>query len=62
MLTSNETVTLPYTKDQLCDLVADVEKYPEFLPWCNKCKVIKKNSPTHFFAELEVSYKNFKKS
>ena len=25
---------LPYTSRQLFDLVADIESYPEFLPWC----------------------------
>lgn len=25
--------TLPYTPDQLFELVGDVEKYPEFIPW-----------------------------
>jgi coenzyme Q-binding protein COQ10 len=25
---------LPYTPRQLFDLVADIGKYPEFLPWC----------------------------
>lgn len=26
--------TLSYTPEQLFDLAADVERYPEFLPWC----------------------------
>lgn len=25
---------LPYTPEQMFDMVADVERYPEFLPWC----------------------------
>jgi coenzyme Q-binding protein COQ10 len=29
-----EQRVLPYTREQLFDLVADVERYPEFLPWC----------------------------
>ena len=31
---------LPYTAAQVYDLVADVEKYPEFLPWCTEAKVL----------------------
>jgi coenzyme Q-binding protein COQ10 len=29
-----EIKVLPYTPDQLFALVADIESYPEFLPWC----------------------------
>jgi coenzyme Q-binding protein COQ10 len=29
-----ETRILPYTPEQVYALVADVERYPEFLPWC----------------------------
>ena len=28
-----ETRRLPYTAEQMFDLVADVDRYPEFLPW-----------------------------
>lgn len=29
---------LPYTPEQMFDLVADVNKYPQFLPWCIACR------------------------
>jgi len=28
------TALVPYTDEQMFDLVSDVEAYPEFLPWC----------------------------
>ena len=34
MPTHAEQRVLPYTQQQLFDLVADIERYPEFLPWC----------------------------
>ena len=34
MTSHHEKRTVPYTPDQLFELVADVKKYPEFLPWC----------------------------
>ena len=34
MPTHAEKRVLPYTPEQLFDLVADIERYPEFLPWC----------------------------
>ena len=33
MPTHHETRRLPYTAAQMYDLVADVARYPEFLPW-----------------------------
>ncbi|MDE0780632.1 MAG: type II toxin-antitoxin system RatA family toxin [Alphaproteobacteria bacterium] len=29
-----EIRVLPYRPDQIFDLVADIESYPDFLPWC----------------------------
>ena len=34
MPTHAEKRILPYTPEKLYNLVSDVEKYPEFLPWC----------------------------
>ena len=39
MPTHSETRHLPYTAQQMYDLVADVGKYPEFLPWCSGARV-----------------------
>ncbi|UJF25061.1 type II toxin-antitoxin system RatA family toxin [Suttonella sp. R2A3] len=32
---------LPHTAAQMFDLIADVDKYPEFLPWCSAAKLEK---------------------
>jgi coenzyme Q-binding protein COQ10 len=34
-----ETRVLPYTADQMYAVVADIQHYPEFLPWCKKLVV-----------------------
>jgi coenzyme Q-binding protein COQ10 len=34
MPTHAEKRFLPYTPEQVFDLIADIERYPEFLPWC----------------------------
>lgn len=39
MPTHAERRVLPYTREQLFDLVADIERYPEFLPWCLAAKI-----------------------
>ncbi|MEM0976545.1 MAG: type II toxin-antitoxin system RatA family toxin [Pseudomonadota bacterium] len=33
------TRSLPYTVDQMFDLVADVGSYPDFLPWCAGARI-----------------------
>ncbi|MEE3049067.1 MAG: SRPBCC family protein, partial [Pseudomonadota bacterium] len=33
MPTHAERRVLPFSPDQLFDLVADIERYPDFLPW-----------------------------
>ena len=32
----------PYSIEQLFDLVADVEKYSEFLPWIHSCRIVER--------------------
>jgi coenzyme Q-binding protein COQ10 len=39
MPTHAEKRELPYRPEQLFDLVADIERYPEFLPWCVGARV-----------------------
>jgi coenzyme Q-binding protein COQ10 len=39
MPTHSETRVLPYSAQQMYDLVADVAKYPQFLPWCAAARV-----------------------
>ncbi len=34
---------IPCKKKQLIEMVLDIEKYPEFVPWCIKGKIIDKN-------------------
>ena len=35
----DERRVLPYSPQALFDLVADIEKYPEFLPWCLAARI-----------------------
>lgn len=34
MTKHSEARVMPYSAQQMYDLIADIEKYPEFLPWC----------------------------
>ncbi len=51
----------PYTPTQLFDMVADVEKYPEFLPWCRAARVMNKTEEG-FFGELIISFAHITES
>ncbi|TBU96720.1 type II toxin-antitoxin system RatA family toxin [Phytopseudomonas dryadis] len=45
---------LPYPAQALYELVNDVARYPEFLPWCASSEVFEA-SDTHMRASLEVA-------
>ena len=55
----SETRHLPYTPQQLFDLVADVERYDEFLPWVVAVRV-RSSSETETVADLVVGFNAFK--
>jgi coenzyme Q-binding protein COQ10 len=50
---------LPYSAKKMFDLVMDIEKYPEFLPWCKNAKIIEKISNQNIHAELLINFKSF---
>lgn len=54
-----ETKTLKYSASQMFDLVMDVEKYPQFLPWCLAAKITKTFNKNHFEADLVINFKGF---
>lgn len=40
MLSRRESRILPYTAEHLYAVTADVERYPDFLPWCRALRVL----------------------
>ena len=61
MPTHAEQRALPYTPEQVFDLVAAVERYPEFLPWCTATR-IKRREGDIFWADLAVGFKVFRET
>ena len=55
----SETKHLPYSPEQLFDLVADVSRYDEFLPWVVAVRV-RSSSATETVADLVVGFNAFK--
>jgi ribosome-associated toxin RatA of RatAB toxin-antitoxin module len=45
---------LPYPPDAVYGLVADIERYPEFLPWCSGARVVSR-AAQEVVAELEFA-------
>ncbi|MSO55038.1 MAG: type II toxin-antitoxin system RatA family toxin [Rhodospirillales bacterium] len=61
MPTHAEKRHLPYTAQQMFELVADVGRYPEFLPWCLDARVIERQGPL-LRADLVVGFKIFRET
>tara|TARA_R110001592_G_scaffold16881_5_gene71441 strand:- start:1687 stop:2139 length:453 start_codon:yes stop_codon:yes gene_type:complete len=57
MTTHAEQRNLPYTPEQLFDLVADVKRYPEFLPWCLSSRITSTEGDSVIYADLVIGYK-----
>ena len=55
----SETRHLPYSPEQMFDLVADVARYGEFLPWVAAVRV-RSNDETDMVADLVVGFKALK--
>ena len=57
----SETRHLPYTPEQMFDLVADVARYPEFLPWVSAMRV-RSDTPTETVADMIVGFKGLRET
>jgi ribosome-associated toxin RatA of RatAB toxin-antitoxin module len=51
----NKSVLLWYSPHEIYQLVTDVEKYPEFLPWCERVEVLSRE-PDGLTARLHLAY------
>lgn len=56
-----ETRHLPYSPEQMFDMVADVESYAQFLPWVTAIRV-RSNSETEMVADMIVGFKGLRES
>ncbi|MEG8040087.1 type II toxin-antitoxin system RatA family toxin [Sphingomonas sp. LR60] len=57
----SETRRLPYTPEQMFALVADVRRYPEFLPWVSAMRV-RKDTPEETLADMIVGFKGLRET
>lgn len=59
------TRRVPHSADEMFDLVADVEKYPEFLPLCQALRIRQReerNGLPVVIADMTVAYKVFRET
>ena len=61
MPTHAEKRVLPYQPQQLYALVADIERYPDFLPWCLAARIRRREGDT-VVADLIIGFKMVRES
>ena len=59
--TVHQSVLLWYSAQEMFDLVVDVPRYPEFLPWCDQTEVIQ-TLPDGMIARIGMQVAGLKKS
>lgn len=60
--TYEEKRVMGYSAEQLYAVVAAVDMYEDFLPWCQRSKIVRHNPDGSFDAELEIGFKFFVES
>ena len=61
MKTVSKSVLIWYSPEEMFDLVTAVEKYPEFLPWCDRARVVEEDS-TGMVAEVGIAFGGIRQS
>ncbi len=61
MLKRKASSTVPFTAQQMYDLVVDMDRYPEFLPWCAKARRYEVTE-TSFKSEMTFSFKGLRET
>jgi len=63
MVQREQSHIVPFTAEQMFDLVADVERYPDFVPYCTGLRVLRRKGPpdtAEITAQMIVQYKIFR--
>lgn len=61
MPTHAEKRILRQSPEQIFQIVADVHRYPEFLPWCAAARVLSREE-TQLVADLTIGFKMFRET
>jgi ribosome-associated toxin RatA of RatAB toxin-antitoxin module len=55
------TANVPFSATQMYELVNDVARYPEFLPWCSRAEILQQDVD-ELKARLDIGYGGLQKS
>jgi len=55
MKSSQQEIIINHSAKKLYNIVLDIEKYPDFLPWCSEI-IIKSKSSEEILADMKVNY------
>lgn len=58
----SETKVVPFSPEEMFDVVADVNKYHEFLPFCVESRVLRRPNENVMEAALRIGFKVFTES
>ena len=61
MISFKKNKNLSHPAKKIYNLVADVKKYPDFLPWCKNI-IIKKKTKKYILTEVKVGFQNINES
>lgn len=56
-----KTVLVPYSAKEMYELVANIEDYPLFLPWCSGAQILERKTDG-VSARLNIDFKGIKQS
>ena len=55
MASVQKSVLVPYSAEQMFALVAAIEDYPQFLPWCGGAAILERG-PEETLARIDINY------
>jgi ribosome-associated toxin RatA of RatAB toxin-antitoxin module len=61
MTTISRSAIVPHSTADMFALVADIESYPQFLPWCGSARIVS-STAEEVVASIEISYKGVRKA
>ena len=56
-----KSVLVRHSAQRMYELVADIESYPKFLPWCGGARVVARDA-SGLTAEIDIRFKGLKQS
>jgi ribosome-associated toxin RatA of RatAB toxin-antitoxin module len=59
--TIHKTALVPYSADEMYRLVADIESYGKFLPWCGGARIVARD-PDSVTAAIDIAYHGVNKT